>query len=43
MDPAGAPAAELRDAGLLASGPRVRLTEQGMFLHGEVLIRLAPG
>jgi len=43
VDPAGAPAAELRDAGLLASGPRVRLTEQGMFLHGEVLIRLAPG
>jgi len=43
VDPDGAAAAELRDAGLLASGPRVRLTEQGMFLHGEVLIRLAPG
>ncbi|HEU4396314.1 MAG TPA: radical SAM family heme chaperone HemW [Actinomycetota bacterium] len=43
VDPGGAAAAELRDAGLLASGPRVRLTEQGMFLHGEVLTRLAPG
>jgi oxygen-independent coproporphyrinogen-3 oxidase len=42
VDPVGAPAAELRDAGLLASGPRVRLTERGMFLHGEVVARLAP-
>jgi coproporphyrinogen III oxidase-like Fe-S oxidoreductase len=42
VDPGGAPAAELREAGLLASGPRVRLTERGMFLHGEVLARLAP-
>jgi len=42
VDPAGAPAAELRDAGLLASGPRLRLTERGMFLHGEVVGRLAP-
>jgi len=42
VDPAGAPAAELRDAGLLASGPRLRLTERGMFLHGEVVARLAP-
>jgi putative oxygen-independent coproporphyrinogen III oxidase len=41
-DPAGAAAAELRDAGLLASGPRLRLTERGMFLHGEVVARLAP-
>jgi coproporphyrinogen III oxidase-like Fe-S oxidoreductase len=43
VDPAGAPAAELRDAGLLAPGPRLRLTERGMFLHGEVVVRLAPG
>jgi len=42
VDPGGAPAAELRDTGLLASGPRVRLTERGMFLHGEVVARLAP-
>jgi coproporphyrinogen III oxidase-like Fe-S oxidoreductase len=42
VDPAGAPAAELRDAGLLAPGPRLRLTERGMFLHGEVVARLAP-
>jgi coproporphyrinogen III oxidase-like Fe-S oxidoreductase len=42
VDPGGAPAAELRAAGLLAPGPRVRLTERGMFLHGEVLARLAP-
>jgi coproporphyrinogen III oxidase-like Fe-S oxidoreductase len=41
-DPAGAAAAELRDAGLLAPGPRLRLTERGMFLHGEVVARLAP-
>jgi putative oxygen-independent coproporphyrinogen III oxidase len=41
-DPAGAPAAELRDAGLLAPGPRLRLSERGMFLHGEVVARLAP-
>jgi putative oxygen-independent coproporphyrinogen III oxidase len=42
VDPGGAPAAEPRDAGLLAPGPRVRLTERGMFLHGEVVARLAP-
>jgi putative oxygen-independent coproporphyrinogen III oxidase len=42
VDPGGAPAAELRDAGLLAPGPRLRLTERGMFLHGEVVARLAP-
>jgi putative oxygen-independent coproporphyrinogen III oxidase len=41
VDPGGAPAAELRDAGLLAPGPLVRLTERGMFLHGEVVARLA--
>jgi oxygen-independent coproporphyrinogen-3 oxidase len=42
VDPGGAPAAELRDAGLLAPGPRLRLTERGMFLHGEAVARLAP-
>jgi putative oxygen-independent coproporphyrinogen III oxidase len=42
VDPAGAAAAELRHAGLLAPGPRLRLTERGMFLHGEVVARLAP-
>jgi oxygen-independent coproporphyrinogen-3 oxidase len=42
VDPGGAPAAELREAGLLAAGPRLRLTERGMFLHGEVVARLAP-
>jgi putative oxygen-independent coproporphyrinogen III oxidase len=41
-DPAGGQAAELRRAGLLAPGPRLRLTERGMFLHGEVVARLAP-
>jgi oxygen-independent coproporphyrinogen-3 oxidase len=34
--------AELRQAGLLAAGPGVALTERGMFLHGEVVARLAP-
>jgi coproporphyrinogen III oxidase-like Fe-S oxidoreductase len=42
VDPGGAPAAELRDAGLLAPGPRLRLTERGMFLHGEAVARLTP-
>jgi putative oxygen-independent coproporphyrinogen III oxidase len=42
VDPGGAPAAELRDAGLLAPGPRLRLTKRGMFLHGEAVARLAP-
>jgi putative oxygen-independent coproporphyrinogen III oxidase len=41
IDPAGEPVAELRQAGLLAPGPRVALTERGMFLHGEVVARLA--
>ena len=41
VDPDGAEVAELRAAGLLASGPRVALTEPGMFLHGEVVTRLA--
>ncbi|HEX6678459.1 MAG TPA: radical SAM family heme chaperone HemW [Actinomycetes bacterium] len=42
VDPHGAAVAELRDAGLLAAGPRVALTERGMFMHGEVVTRLAP-
>jgi putative oxygen-independent coproporphyrinogen III oxidase len=42
VPPDGAQAGELRAAGLLASGPRLRLTERGMFLHGEVVARLAP-
>jgi oxygen-independent coproporphyrinogen-3 oxidase len=42
IDPDGAAVAELREAGLLAAGPRVALTERGMFLHGEVVTRLAP-
>jgi putative oxygen-independent coproporphyrinogen III oxidase len=42
VDPHGAAAAELRSAGLLAPAPRVRLTERGMFLHGEAVARLAP-
>ena len=40
-DPAGTPAQELRSAGLLAPGPGLTLTEKGMFLHGEVVARLA--
>jgi oxygen-independent coproporphyrinogen-3 oxidase len=42
VDPAGAEASHLRTAGLLAPGPGLRLTEKGMFLHGEVVARLAP-
>jgi putative oxygen-independent coproporphyrinogen III oxidase len=42
VDPHGAAAAELRSAGLLAPAPGIRLTERGMFLHGEVVARLAP-
>ena len=41
VDPGGAQARELRRAGLLAPGPGLRLTEKGMFLHGEVVTRLA--
>jgi putative oxygen-independent coproporphyrinogen III oxidase len=41
VDPAGDAAQELRAAGLLAPGPDLRLTEKGMFLHGEVVARLA--
>jgi oxygen-independent coproporphyrinogen-3 oxidase len=40
-DPAGPAAEELRQAGLLAPGPRLRPTERGMFLHGELVARLA--
>ena len=40
-DPSGTPAQELRRAGLLAPGPGLKLTEKGMFLHGEVVARLA--
>jgi putative oxygen-independent coproporphyrinogen III oxidase len=40
-DPSGTSAQELRRAGLLAPGPGLRLTEKGMFLHGEVVARLA--
>jgi putative oxygen-independent coproporphyrinogen III oxidase len=40
VDPGGDAARELRDAGLLAPGPGLRLTEKGMFLHGEVVARL---
>jgi putative oxygen-independent coproporphyrinogen III oxidase len=41
VDPAGEEAKELRSAGLLAPGPGLVLTEPGMFLHGEVVARLA--
>jgi coproporphyrinogen III oxidase-like Fe-S oxidoreductase len=41
VDPGGREAGELRAAGLLASGPGLRLTGRGMFLHGEVVARLA--
>jgi oxygen-independent coproporphyrinogen-3 oxidase len=42
VDPGGDRVAELRAAGLLAPGPRLRLSERGMFLHGDVVSRLAP-
>jgi len=41
VDPGGPQAQELRRAGLLALGAGVALTEKGMFLHGEVVARLA--
>jgi putative oxygen-independent coproporphyrinogen III oxidase len=41
VDPGGGTVAELRAAGLLAPGRRLRLTERGMFLHGELVTRLA--
>jgi putative oxygen-independent coproporphyrinogen III oxidase len=42
VDPGGDQVAELRAAGLLAPSPRLRLSERGMFLHGDVVSRLAP-
>ncbi|HZD68249.1 MAG TPA: coproporphyrinogen III oxidase family protein, partial [Actinomycetes bacterium] len=42
VDPAGPAVAELRAAGLLGPAPRLRLSERGLFLHGEVVSRLAP-
>jgi putative oxygen-independent coproporphyrinogen III oxidase len=42
VHPAGPAVAELRAAGLLTPGPGLRLSEHGMFLHGEVTSRLAP-
>jgi putative oxygen-independent coproporphyrinogen III oxidase len=41
VDPAGEGADQLRTAGLLAPGPGLALTGKGMFLHGEVVARLA--
>ncbi|HEV3012767.1 MAG TPA: radical SAM family heme chaperone HemW [Actinomycetota bacterium] len=41
VDPGGSQAQELRRAGLIGPGPGLRLTEKGMFLHGEVVARLA--
>jgi putative oxygen-independent coproporphyrinogen III oxidase len=41
VDPGGPEAQELRRAGLLAPGAGLALTEKGMFLHGEVVARLA--
>ena len=41
VDPAGEEASHLRSAGLLAPEPGLVLTEKGMFLHGEVVARLA--
>jgi putative oxygen-independent coproporphyrinogen III oxidase len=40
VDPDGEEAARLRAAGLLGPDPGLALTEQGMFLHGEVVARL---
>jgi coproporphyrinogen III oxidase-like Fe-S oxidoreductase len=40
VDPDGEEATRLRAAGLLGPGPGLALTEQGMFLHGEVVARL---
>jgi putative oxygen-independent coproporphyrinogen III oxidase len=41
VDPAGEETDHLRTAGLLAPGAGLALTEKGMFLHGEVVARLA--
>ena len=40
VDPDGEEATRLRAAGLLGPPPGLALTEQGMFLHGEVVARL---
>jgi oxygen-independent coproporphyrinogen-3 oxidase len=40
VDPGGPVVADLREAGLLAPGPCVALTERGMFMHGDVVGRL---
>jgi oxygen-independent coproporphyrinogen-3 oxidase len=40
VDPDAVEATRLRTAGLLTPGPGLALTEQGMFLHGEVVARL---
>jgi putative oxygen-independent coproporphyrinogen III oxidase len=40
IDPTGPAATDLRTAGLLTKGPRLALTDRGMFLHGEVVSRL---
>jgi putative oxygen-independent coproporphyrinogen III oxidase len=40
VDPEGPEATRLRAAGLLGLAPGLALTEQGMFLHGEVVARL---
>jgi len=40
VDPDGEEATRLRAAGLLGPAPRLALTEQGMYLHGEVVARL---
>jgi putative oxygen-independent coproporphyrinogen III oxidase len=42
VDPDGGEVAALRAAGLLSPPPRLRLTERGMFLHGDIVSRLAP-
>jgi putative oxygen-independent coproporphyrinogen III oxidase len=41
VDPDGTQVTRLKTAALLAPGPALRLTEKGMFLHGEVVARLA--
>jgi oxygen-independent coproporphyrinogen-3 oxidase len=42
VDPDGGEVAALRATGLLSPPPRLRLTERGMFLHGDIVSRLAP-
>ena len=40
VDPDGPQAAALREAGLLGPGPRLALTERGLFLHSEIVAQL---